>query len=199
MKGFVVRNMRERHGGRFLVLAGSLLAGSQGQAAAPAARAGDLTVLAFAAADVPAPIASGPGGEVYRLAFIQGAPQKNKPVANQDGTGSALAVVATKQDVPAAAADVAGRYSILRDGDKDTGCMLTLDNKAKATGGRKASLAPGCRDEGIVIFDPVGWQLVNGHLVLTARKGHKTHLDPQPDGTWKKDPKEGKSLVLKKL
>jgi hypothetical protein len=99
----------------------------------------------------------------------------------------------------AAPADAAGRYSILRDGGKDTGCMLTLDNRVKAAGRDKASLAPGCRDQGIVIFDPAGWQIVNGRLVLTARKGHKTYLDAQPDGSWKKDPKEGKSLTLKKL
>ena len=96
-------------------------------------------------------------------------------------------------------ADAAGRYSILRDGGKDTGCMLTLDKRVKGPGREKASLAPGCRDQGIVIFDPAGWQIVNGRLVLTARKGHKTYLDAQPDGTWKKDPKDGKSLTLKKL
>jgi hypothetical protein len=222
--------MRRRHGWRFLILAGSLLAGSHGQAAAPAAWVQDIAclraffvlspvdagalsgdghldlldatgqaVLDFAAADAAAFIASGLGGEFYRLASMQGAPQKNKPVVNQGGTASAPAVVATKQDVPAATADAAGRYSILRDGGKDTGCMLTLDSKAKGPGGQKASLAPGCRDQGIVIFDPVGWQLVNGRLVLTARKGHKAHLDAQTDGTWKKDPKEGKSLALKKL
>jgi hypothetical protein len=162
----------------------------------------DLTgqaVLDFTAADAAAFIASGAQSEVYQLASLQGAPQKNNLVVNQGGAGAAPAVVATKQDVPAAAADMAGRYSILRDGGKDTGCMLTLDKQAKASGGQKASLAPGCRDQGIVIFDPVGWQIVNGRLVLTARKGHKTHLDVQPDGTWKKDPKEGKSLTLKKM
>ena len=99
----------------------------------------------------------------------------------------------------AAPADAAGRYSILRDGGKVTGCMLTLNSRGKARGRETASLAPGCRDQGIVIFDPAGWQIVNGRLVLTARKGHKTYLDAQPDGTWKKDPKEGKSLTLKKL
>jgi hypothetical protein len=99
----------------------------------------------------------------------------------------------------AAPVDAAGRYSILRDGGKDTGCMLTLGKRGKGPGREKASLAPGCRDQGIVIFDPAGWQIVNGRLVLTARKGHKTYLDAQPDGTWKKDPKEGKSLILKKL
>ncbi len=154
------------------------------------------TVLDFIAANSIAFIASGPQGEVYRLASIQGTTQKT--IVRQGAGGTPPDIVATKQDVPAAAG-VGGRYSILRDGGKDTGCMLTFDNQAKGPGGQKASLAPGCRDQGIVIFDPVGWQIVNNRLVLTARKGHKTHLDAQPDGTWKKDPKEGKSLTLKKL
>ncbi len=95
--------------------------------------------------------------------------------------------------------DLAGRYGVLRDGNKDTGCMITLDDKTRAAkGGFKATLAPACRDQGIVIFDPMGWQLAGGRLVLTARKGHTTHLDLQPDSTWAKDPKEGKALSLKK-
>ena len=98
-----------------------------------------------------------------------------------------------------APADTSGHYSILREGGKDTGCMLTLNEQRRAGGGAKAFLAPGCRDQGIVIFDPASWQLIDGRLVLTARKGHKAHLDPQPDGTWKKDPREGKTLSLKKL
>ncbi|MGH6817293.1 MAG: AprI/Inh family metalloprotease inhibitor [Methylovirgula sp.] len=56
-----------------------------------------------------------------------------------------------------------------------------------------------CRDQGIMIFEPVGWRLVAGRLVLTARGGYTTRLDLQPDGTWPKDPNEGKPLVLKKL
>src|SRR3984893_4689377 len=145
-------------------------------------------VLDFTATDAKAFLADGAQCGVYRLAAIQSAPKKKQPFVKQDGTAPAPEVVAA-----------AGRYSILRDGDKDTGCMLTLDNQQKAPGGKKAFLAPGCRDQGIVIFDPAGWQIVNGRLVLTARKGHKTELDVQPDGTWKKDPKEGKSLTLKKL
>jgi hypothetical protein len=160
----------------------------------------DQTVLDFTATDAKAFLASGPQGAVYRLAALQGAPQKKAPFVKQGGTSPAPEAIATKLDVPAATVSGAGgRYSILRDGGKDTGCMLTLDNQLKAPGGKKASLAPGCRDQGIVIFDPSGWQIVNGRLVLTARKGHKTELDQQPDGTWKKDPKEGKSLTLKKL
>ena len=77
--------------------------------------------------------------------------------------------------------------------------MLTLDYPARAGGGGKASLSPGCRDQGIMVFDPVTWQVAGGRLVLTARKGHKTHLDAQPDGSWKKDAAEGKPLSLRRL
>lgn len=158
------------------------------------------TVLDFAATDTTSFIASGPQGGVYHMAALQGSPQNKEPLAKPGGTGPAPALAATKQDASEdALTGVSGRYSIFRDSGKDSGCMLTLDKRAKAPGGEKASLAPGCRDQGIVIFDPIGWQIVNGRLVLTARKGHKTHLDAQPDGTWKKDPKEGKGLTLKKL
>jgi hypothetical protein len=96
-------------------------------------------------------------------------------------------------------ADVAARYSIEREGGKDADCLLILDDQTKAPGGYKATLAPGCRDQGIMIFDPVGWRLAAGRLVLTARRGFTTHLDLRPDGTWLKDPNEGKLLILKKL
>jgi hypothetical protein len=95
--------------------------------------------------------------------------------------------------------DLAGRYAVLRDKTHDTGCMLTLDDKTRVKGGDRAALAPACRDQGIVIFDPAAWQIVRGRLVLIAKAGHATHLDKQPDGTWMKDPAEGKSLSLKKL
>ncbi|HLH12952.1 MAG TPA: AprI/Inh family metalloprotease inhibitor [Methylovirgula sp.] len=94
--------------------------------------------------------------------------------------------------------EIAGRYSLEREAGKDAGCLLILGQQ-KAHGSQKASLAPGCKDQGIMIFDPVGWQLVDGRLVLTARRGHLAHFDRQPDGTWSKDPHEGKPLVLKKI
>ena len=82
---------------------------------------------------------------------------------------------------------------------RDTGCMITLD-KSRASGSDRAQLAPGCRDQGIVIFDPSSWQLVKGRLVLTARAGHKAELEKQGEGQWAKDAKEGgKPLGLKKL
>lgn len=97
-----------------------------------------------------------------------------------------------------AAGDASGRYSVLREG-KDTGCMITLDARARGRAGLKAQLAPACRDNGVVIFDPVGWSLERGRLVLTARKGHKAHFDRDGDGVWQRDAKEGKALGLKPL
>lgn len=149
-------------------------------------------------------VARGSKGEIYRLAPVEdAAPQNNASPVEQRGAQPAVEPIklAAKTNSTSAALrpnDIAGRYSVLREGGKDTGCMVTLNDRGKAGGG-KASLAPACRDQGIVIFDPTGWQLVNGRLVLTARKGHTTHLDLQPDGAWLKDPKEGKSLSLKKL
>jgi hypothetical protein len=99
----------------------------------------------------------------------------------------------------AGASDVAGRYSILREGDKDTGCMLTLDARVRVRAGLKAQLAPACRDNGVVIFDPVGWGLDHGRLVLTARKGHKAHFDKDGSGVWRRDAVEGKALGLRPL
>ena len=95
--------------------------------------------------------------------------------------------------------EFAGRYAILR-GNKDTGCMLTLEAGVRGPrGSNKAVLAPACRDSGLLIFDPVGWEVAQGRLVLMARKGHDTILDRQPDGTWLTDPKEGKPLTLRKI
>jgi hypothetical protein len=96
---------------------------------------------------------------------------------------------------PSRAAETAGRYAVLRADDKDTGCMITLQGSI----GGKAQLAPACRDNGIVIFDPVAWSLDHGKLVLKARKGHKTELVRDSYGLWRRDPKEGKALALRPL
>ena len=121
-----------------------------------------------------------------------------KPAAA--GEGPRATATPRKATVAEKPADVAGRYAVLRDKTHDTGCMVTLDDKSRGPGDTlKARLAPACRDQGIVIFDPVGWRMVGGKLVLTARKGHTTELDTQEDGSWINDPKKGKSLSLKRI
>jgi len=119
-----------------------------------------------------------------------GAPDPTRP----GGDGRAL----QRTPSPAAsragsATGPAGRYVPLRDAGKDTGCMITLE----ASG--RAQLAPACRDQGLVIFDPVNWRLEQGRLALTARKGHRAYFEKQADGVWLRDPKEGKALALRPI
>ncbi|MCW6507532.1 AprI/Inh family metalloprotease inhibitor [Lichenifustis flavocetrariae] len=144
--------------------------------------------------------AAGPDGSSYTLSPI-GTAKPRPPIAATTaaaepesrpkvttGSGQALSITA-----------VAGHYAVMR-GPRDTGCMVTLDDQTKGPQATlKARLAPACRDQGIVIFDPVGWQLKAGHLVLTARKGHTTDLDRNEEGMWVKDATMGASLGLKRL
>ena len=110
------------------------------------------------------------------------------------GLVAALSMTSAHAAPPARAADLAGRYAILRDA-RDTGCMVTLSPNPRAKGFR-AQLAPACRDQGIVVFDPVGWWLERGKLHLQARKGHNIALDFQ-DGVWSREGE--KPLGLKKI
>ena len=137
--------------------------------------------------------------ETPKPAAAKPAPIVEKPAPTQAPAVAAQSAAAAS--APARPNDVAGRYIILREGGKDVGCMLTLDDKARGPGGDlKAQLAPACRDQGIVVFDPVAWRVERGRLVLTARKGHAATFDKQADGAWWKDPAEGgKPLGVKKI
>ena len=141
---------------------------------------------------VPEDESGAPGFDVVQAAEPSQKPAASTPANKPAPPKPSSAASAMKP------ADVAARYSIERQGGKDADCLLILDDQTKAPGGYKATLAPGCRDQGIMIFDPVGWRLAAGRLVLTARRGFTTHLDLQSDGTWQKDPSEGKTLLLKK-
>lgn len=181
------------------------------------------------AADGDAFSGQGPDGATYKLVYVPAmgrsatsgdasdllqakAPQGEANSAQGQGNSPEIIELATAKTVSPTAAsakqskvasermvDLAGRYAVLRDKTHDTGCMLTLDDKTRVKGGARAALAPACRDQGIVVFDPTAWQIISGRLVLTAKAGHMTHLDKQADGSWLKDPAEGKSLSLKKL
>jgi hypothetical protein len=142
-------------------------------------------ILTFAAADGGLE-ATGPGGESYML----------RSADDVKGGKPGGRIAATQGNMPPQArpAEMPGRYAVLRDGAKDTGCMLTLQP------GSKAQLAPACRDNGFVVFDPQSWAYGNGKLRLTARKGHHAVFERAADGTWQKDPKEGgKPLGFRKM
>jgi hypothetical protein len=170
-------------------------------------------VLAFISNGDGPLFAKGPEGETYQLSAAATTPAERftdlpavaVPGFESPAPAPAPVMVAATTTTPAATSsarpdEMAGRYSVLREGGKDSGCMITLDAKARGLkGGNKAMLAPACRDQGIVIFDPVSWTIEKGRLKLTARKGHHALFEQKGDGTWEKDPKEGKALSLKKM
>ncbi|MFO1117841.1 MAG: AprI/Inh family metalloprotease inhibitor [Beijerinckiaceae bacterium] len=148
-----------------------------------------VAILSFSA-QKNAMVATGAGGETYVLMTAADVAQG---AARPTGVAPAPAGPAVRPG------DVPGRYAVLREGTKDTGCMLTLDSGARG-GGSRAQLAPACRDNGFVIFDPQSWAFVGGKLKLTARKGHSATFEMTADGTWQKDPKEGgKPLGFRKM
>ncbi|RFB78004.1 AprI/Inh family metalloprotease inhibitor [Methylovirgula sp. 4M-Z18] len=91
---------------------------------------------------------------------------------------------------------LAGRYRVFRENEKDTGCLVTLESAGRG----RAYLSPACRDQGMVIFDPVAWSYSGGWLVLTARGGHQARFELENTGYWVKEAKEGgKPLMLRKI
>lgn len=148
---------------------------------------GGVAILAFKANGAGL-VATGPAGETYVLMTAA-------DVAQGAARPGALPAAPTRPPGPTVRpADVPGRYSVLRETTKDTGCMLTLNP------GGKAQLAPACRDNGFVIFEPQAWTFAGNKLRLTARKGHHATFEMTADGTWQKDEREGgKALGFRKM
>jgi hypothetical protein len=95
----------------------------------------------------------------------------------------------------------AGRYQLARANNADTGCVLVLDRSQPgpvALSG-KASLATGCTDKGLQVFDPAGWIVERDRLFLYARKGHRFGFNIERDGRLVKDPPSGSPLSARKL
>jgi hypothetical protein len=104
-------------------------------------------------------------------------------------------------ETPETPAAVAGRYTLARANNADTGCVLFLDrtlpgNVAKSG---KASIERGCQDKGLEIFDPAGWLVERDRLFLYARKGHRMGFNIERSGQLVKDPPQGSPLSARKL
>lgn len=133
-----------------------------------------------------------------------------------EGTGYALAasgekareriaVLSQPASLPAidekkAPQEVTGRYQIFRAASADTGCQLVLERLAGLkTGTARASLASGCADSGLQIFDPTGWSVEFGdRLFMFSRKGHSMGFSRERNGDWVKDPVKGSPMLLKR-
>lgn len=119
-----------------------------------------------------------PGSQAMRVAQTERRPRRSRNQRNRESARGAGAF--------------AGRYGILREKNRDVGCLLTLSNSGRA------QLGPGCSDHGFVVFDPTRWQASGGKIILRARKGHRISFSRQADGTWRRDPAAKVPLGLKK-
>lgn len=157
-------------------------------------------------------LAAGFGVIAFGLIAFGAAPAGAQQSSSHLGAGSAPVVLAQQihaqrqsQRTPAKPAsrvsEIAGRYAILRDEGKDTLCMVTLFETARGRGLYRAQLAPACRDNGVVIFDPIAWSMNSkGQLLLQARKGHRMSLERDDDGVWRRtgDPR-ARPLALRRI
>ncbi len=100
----------------------------------------------------------------------------------------------------------AGIYALDRFAEKDV-CRIALEPRPPNARVERepvkdlspARLLPGCRDGGIATFDPVSWRWASGHLTLKARRGHAINFVPTGEGSWRRDPDTGTTLVLRKV
>jgi hypothetical protein len=142
---------------------------------------------------------------VLASAFLAGPVMAQGAPAQLGEPNRQIILAQQSQRAPAQAAsrikETAGRYAVLREEGKDTLCMVTLFDTARGRGYYRAQLAPACRDNGIVIFDPVAWSIDNkGNISLQARKGHKMILARDANDVWQRtgEPK-ARPLALRRI
>ena len=141
--------------------------------------------------------------------------QSPTPMRTIQGAQPALrADTLSPPDVPLADRPGAGTYALDRFNNKDV-CRLVLDPRpappaeasllkptaiAQAAGETApVRILPGCRDNGITVFDPVSWNFANGYLTLKARRGHTVNLIFKGEGRWRRDPDVGTTLELRRI
>lgn len=97
-------------------------------------------------------------------------------------------------------AALTGAYALARSRSGGEDCTLELNRmpgpRPKSGGAVwTAALDAGCADEGLRIFEPVGWQYDNGRIFLLAKKGSTIGFTRDGQG-WRKDPAAGRPLWL---
>ncbi|GJE55615.1 MULTISPECIES: AprI/Inh family metalloprotease inhibitor [Methylobacterium] len=125
-------------------------------------------------------------------------------LANREVTTRAESQAGPRQDRSGRPA--VGTYALDRFAEKDV-CRIALESRPPAAKAERepikelspARILPGCRDGGIATFDPVSWRYASGHLTLKARRGHAINLVPTGEGSWRRDPDTGTTLVLRKV
>jgi hypothetical protein len=96
---------------------------------------------------------------------------------------------------PPGEAPAPGTYALDRYREQDV-CRIEL---TPGTAPAPVRILDNCRDGGLTVFDPVAWRFANGHLTLSARRGHVVNLVATGDGRWRRDPEVGTTFVLRRV
>lgn len=150
-------------------------------------------------ADARSLVAPGEAGESYSLVPLQIVAML--PPAPAETNPAPVAVPGTLQTAPPETpipgdAPLPGIYALDRFREQDV-CRIELANEAAAAA--PVRLLDGCRDNGLMVFDPVSWRFVKGRLTLNARRGHTVTLVPAGEGRWRRDPDVGTTFVLHRV
>jgi Protease inhibitor Inh len=138
-------------------------------------------------------------GNEFTLEPVSGRYPSPERIASVDTAVARLNTPMAEQ--PTTPAAVAGRYQLSRANNADTGCVLNLDRTQPGSVSRsgRASLEQGCKDQGLLTFDPAGWIVERDRMFLYARKGHRFGFNIERDGRVVKDPPQGSPLSGRKL
>ena len=96
----------------------------------------------------------------------------------------------------ARAGETGGVYLAAREPGRPVCWIALAPAQAGQAGLREARLEPACTDEGLRVFDPVAWRLEEDRLFVVARAGQAIGFAPEPNGAWRKEPSEGRPLLL---
>jgi hypothetical protein len=138
-------------------------------------------------------------GNEFTLEPVSGRYPSPERIASVDAAVARLNTPAAEQ--PTTPVAVAGRYQLARANNTDTGCVLMLDRTQPGPISRsgRASLEQGCKDQGLLTFDPAGWIVERDRMFLYARKGHRFGFNIERDGRVVKDPPQGSPLSGRKI
>ena len=142
-------------------------------------------------------VAKPAGGDVFRLERPEGLVQPVRLPPPPPAIGVPQVTPVDPAKAPPLAS-LPGTYVLDRYSEREV-CRIDLGRAALNVPGRYvAHVLEGCRDLGMVAFDPVAWRYEAGRLTLAARRGHEVTLISEREGQWRRDPEVGAMLVLRK-
>lgn len=136
-----------------------------------------------------------PSGQVYILRPTTGAPLAARVDSLVGARPAPRVVFNPPPPDPVAMGRAAGGYALIRTGDKDTGCRITLEAASPSATDGEARLPQKCTDKGIAYFAPKKWNISGETLWLIGTRG-RLSFERNRKGGWDKAPGQGDYLGL---